>query len=317
MAQSTLGAATREAGVVLAARGVGIESLLSSLPGVVVVAFALLTQLGDVWFLTTVVTLLYWLGPDTPRLGAAVDRQRGARLLALLVLSIVVVAVLKPLLAFPRPPGAAVAPHADLVPGVLDGVYEWLSTSESYGFPSGHAFGSTLVYGGLAWTITVGSRRSRAAFAAGMVVLLSVSRLVLGLHYLVDVLAGAAFGLVVVVVAMNLRIRDVFGLATAVGVVGAVAVEPSAKVLGAAGLATGCLLAWLLADDSIQGRPSRASVRATVLMGAISSGVLGVAVLPVRSEGAAVALVALVGGVLVVAMPLVGERVTKTVSDGG
>ncbi|QCC50729.1 phosphatase PAP2 family protein [Halapricum salinum] len=311
MAQSTLGSAAREIGAILAARGVGVESLLSSLPGLVVVAFALLTQLGDVWFLTAVVTLLYWLGPHTPRLGDAVDRQRGGRLLSVLVLSVVVVAVLKPLLAFPRPPGAAVPPHADLVPEALTGVYEWLSTSESYGFPSGHAFGSTLVYGGLAWTIRVGSRRARAAFAAGMVALLSVSRLVLGLHYLVDVLAGATLGIVVLVVAMALRTRDVFGIAAVVGLVGAVTVEPSTKVLGAAGLASGCLLTWLAVGDSIPSTPSRTSARATVVLGVIVGGVLGVAGLPGRSVAPAVLLLTLAGGASLVAMPLLGEHVAK------
>lgn len=297
---------------VLASRGLGVESALSALPGVVVVAFALVTQLGDVWFLSTLVVSSYWLGSHTPRLGAAVDRDRMGRVVGILLVSFTVVAVIKPLLSFPRPAGAAVAPHADLVPGVLTGVYEWAATGDGYGFPSGHALGSTLVYGGFAWAIRVGSRRQRVAFVAGMVGLLSLSRLVLGLHFLVDVLVGAALGIFVLAVALRLASpRAVCGFAALVGIVGLPVVGATPTVVAATGAAVGATLAWHAVGESIPSAPTAAGARATIGLGLLTVVVLGVAAVLFQQIVPVTGLVALLGGGLVVAMPLLGERVAK------
>jgi len=69
---------------------------------------------------------------------------------------------------------------------------------DTYSFPSGHAAGATLVYGVLAAYLA--SRfprpRPRALIIAGailMVALVCFSRLVLGVHYVSDVVAGVAW----------------------------------------------------------------------------------------------------------------------------
>jgi membrane-associated phospholipid phosphatase len=67
------------------------------------------------------------------------------------------------------------------------------------GFPSGHATMSTLVYGGLALVHRrhVPSEGTVAAALAALVVLaVSLSRVVLGVHYLGDVLVGLLVGAV-------------------------------------------------------------------------------------------------------------------------
>lgn len=76
---------------------------------------------------------------------------------------------------------------------------EPLVTLATYSFPSGHASGATLFYGVLAaWLACAhrsGGRLALVVLGAGfMVVLVALSRVYLGAHYLSDVLAAIAFG---------------------------------------------------------------------------------------------------------------------------
>jgi undecaprenyl-diphosphatase len=75
-----------------------------------------------------------------------------------------------------------------------------LVTLSSFGFPSGHTMGSTLLYGLLALFVahSVRTWRLRAlvsCFAALWVALIGLSRIYLGAHYLTDVLGAIAVGL--------------------------------------------------------------------------------------------------------------------------
>jgi membrane-associated phospholipid phosphatase len=76
-----------------------------------------------------------------------------------------------------------------------------IQTLTSYSFPSGHAMGSTLLYGMLA-AIVIGHTRDRRlralaiAVASSVVALICFSRMYLGVHYLSDVVAGFLAGLV-------------------------------------------------------------------------------------------------------------------------
>lgn len=74
-----------------------------------------------------------------------------------------------------------------------------VATASGESFPSGHAMGSTIVYGAL--LVVLASRlppRWRGAVVAAAAVLVAAigfSRLALGVHYISDVLAGFALGL--------------------------------------------------------------------------------------------------------------------------
>jgi undecaprenyl-diphosphatase len=75
-----------------------------------------------------------------------------------------------------------------------------LVTLSSYGFPSGHTMGATLLYGLLAllaWKNLKGSNaRFAFVFAAGVwILLIGFTRIYLGAHYLSDVLGALAAGL--------------------------------------------------------------------------------------------------------------------------
>lgn len=71
----------------------------------------------------------------------------------------------------------------------------------TYSFPSGHAFASTATYGALALVLAAHVPRARgalvAAAAALVVTIVAASRVILGVHYLLDVLAGMAGGIAV------------------------------------------------------------------------------------------------------------------------
>jgi undecaprenyl-diphosphatase len=81
----------------------------------------------------------------------------------------------------------------------LDEPFALLTT---YAFPSGHAFGATTTWGALAivtWSLTSNrGRRVRAAAGATLIVIVvAASRVVLGVHFTLDVLAGVAGGIAV------------------------------------------------------------------------------------------------------------------------
>ncbi len=89
-----------------------------------------------------------------------------------------------------------------------DIIFTTIDQPESYSFPSGHAFSSLLIFGFLAylaftrlsppWNIIV------AAVLGILVILISTSRVYLGVHYPTDVLIGWILGLVILVATIKL-----------------------------------------------------------------------------------------------------------------
>lgn len=297
-------------------RELGVQSWVSGAPDAVVVLFALVTQLGDVWLLTLLVLSTYWFGPRLPRIGDAVDRERAAVAAGTLLAGFAVVAVGKPIFELPRPPGAGQAARTTLVPETLWPLYESFSTGTGHGFPSGHAVGSTAAFGGLAWAIRTGRHRRRVAVAAGLIAVVSLSRLVLGVHYLVDVLAGIGFGVAVVWVAIRLHSpARVFGFGALIAAIGLAVVGPLSDIVLVAGATAGAWLGWIAVGDETARPPTRAGATATATVGIASGGPLLIAVEVVPTTAVTAGAVAFVGGLAVVAMPLIGERVAKRIGS--
>lgn len=225
-------------------RGVGaVEALRDLLPDPVAAAFALLTQLGDVWLYVVVLTVLYWYG----------NRERTARIVGVALGAIALTLTLKYAFALPRP-GVDPPGLPGFVPAVFEPLYWEAVRADGYGFPSGHAVGSAAIWGALALWTGVGTRKQRLLAAATVVTIISISRLALGVHYLVDVVAGVAVGsayLAAVAVAVS-RGRDgptaAFGVAVAVAMLGVVASGANQETLAAFGAAAGALVAWRFAD---------------------------------------------------------------------
>lgn len=165
------------------------ESIQTEVPETLGVLAALLTRLGDPVFLACLLFVLYW----------KTGRAEWISVIGLALSGVGLVLALKYSFALPRPPQSPSA--ADSVPVVLQSLYDSAVTADGYGFPSGHAMGSTIVYALIARTLDVGPKRVRYALGAVLVVIISLTRVVLGVHYLVDVLAGIVLGVLFVIAA--------------------------------------------------------------------------------------------------------------------
>lgn len=206
-----------------------VEFVQSLLPSLVVDAFAVLTQLGDVWLLASVAALFYWSRSD--------DRDAGVLLVGLLLGALALTVALKAAFALPRPPAAVHAGHA-----------------EGFGFPSGHAIGATVLWGGLALLSDAWTRRRRLAAAAGVIALVSFSRVAIGVHYAVDVIAGVAVGAAFLGGALALgrdEPRRLLWAGTGVGAVALVLTGGSVEGAGVLGATLGAALAWTAFESGL------------------------------------------------------------------
>lgn len=177
-------------------RGVGeFELVQGAVPDSLAVVIALLTQLGDIWFVTLLLAAAF-VRFDRDRIGTVVGLTMGA---------IALVIALKYAFALPRPDRPLV--ELETLPSLVRPVYELTAHASGYGFPSGHAVVTTAAYLSLAEVLSVSTRRRRYAVAASIVAVVGLSRVALGVHYLVDVLAGIALSVAFLVVAFRLLAR--------------------------------------------------------------------------------------------------------------
>jgi membrane-associated phospholipid phosphatase len=210
-------------------RGVGVtEWLVDLVPTGGVPVLLALTFLGDPVFLAALAPLAYWFGP---RLGV-IERANGARFLAVTLGALALTILLKYGFALPRPPDTVM-----LVP------------EDGFGFPSGHATGSAAVYGGFAALAHWQTRTTRWLYAGSLVLLVALTRLLLGVHYLVDVVVGMALGLLfawLLVALTRTGIRHGFRAATLLALATPLVAGATTNTAAAIGGAVGALLAWEL-----------------------------------------------------------------------
>ncbi|MFW6436946.1 MAG: phosphatase PAP2 family protein [Halococcoides sp.] len=185
-------------------RTLGVTDLLAGSPDWAYALAAVWTQLGDAWALCGLTVAL-----------AIVARRRSifknSVVDPIVVLAVVIGAYgltvgLKTLIGAPRPPIPARTIEWVGPAGVL---LEWFAHADGVGFPSGHALVSTAAYGTIARRWRDAPRRPSAVLVAMLVGSIGLSRLLLGVHYLVDVLAGVAIGGLVLAVTARARDRTV------------------------------------------------------------------------------------------------------------
>ncbi|QSW99608.1 phosphatase PAP2 family protein [Haloterrigena alkaliphila] len=231
----------------------------------------LVTELGGTTVPMIVLAVLFWCG----------NRRRSALVISYAVAGLALLLSIKALLGLPRPPADAL-----LVP--LEG------EREGYGFPSGHAFAAAVVYGGLVAAYDR-TRDALAVTAAGTVIaLVSLSRVVLGVHYLGDVIVGALLG-IAFVGAMDRFTRGDPRLGFAVAVVLAAVAVPVAGVTEDSLLGLGGSIGGLCSAGWIDRRPdprSRLEAGALVVVGGAGAVALEAAEAVVAFAPALVALYA-------------------------
>ncbi|WP_435180564.1 phosphatase PAP2 family protein [Halorussus sp. AFM4] len=230
-------------------RGIGETELLAGLPEAATAVAGLVTQLGDMWFVVVAVCALFVLAWRDRSLTDAPARDC-VYLLALTVGAYSLTVALKHAFGLPRPPGAATATPPAWVPAVGHAAYESMVTGDGYGFPSGHALKTTAVYGAGALVLDAWDRDRRLVVAAAVSVLVAASRVVLGVHYVVDVVAGAAVGALFLAVAVRLtdqRPARALALSTALGALAVGVAGTTKSVLALSAAAVG-LVVWVGSD---------------------------------------------------------------------
>ncbi|MFC4360436.1 phosphatase PAP2 family protein [Halobium salinum] len=238
-------------------RGIGFFQIFSFQTGIALTVAGFVTQFGDPWFLLLIATLLYLIGTQR----SLVQRpQEGAFVLAVTFAAFSFIDLLKNFFIAPRPPGAGTVQLPAWLPAVLGGPFRSITTGAGYAFPSGHALGTAAVFSALAYRLEVGSRTSRWVVAAIGIALVALSRIALGVHFLVDIVVGVIAGVSLFAVAASVGSREplrVFVLGSVLGVlaVGASAVSPAGEVWSAGqwlGGSIGAGVAWYAVRPSCQ-----------------------------------------------------------------
>jgi len=230
------------------ARGVGeLDAIEGILPGWGAGLMSVLTQLGDFWFLTVVLGLCF---VQLPR-----QRTEIVALFGTAFGGLGLYRTLKHTFESPRPAAVLVDPGA--VPEIMRPLYVHAIDAPSYGFPSGHATTATILYGGLALVLALGTRRQRVAAAAGLIAVVCFSRLALGVHNLVDVVGGVATGLLALGVlfvlpgryAPDRRVFVTLGAAVALAGAYFLASDGSPVALLTAGVALATMVGWRVVEN--------------------------------------------------------------------
>ncbi|WP_435158328.1 phosphatase PAP2 family protein [Haladaptatus sp. DFWS20] len=286
-------------------------------PWAVILLFALITQLGDVWFLFLLSGVLYVGGEYIPYVG--IDRRRGVFIIGLVLTYVALIGVLKGVLLLPRPPGATEPPALRWIPSIFAVLFTSITTAKGSGFPSGHALGATMVWGGLALVIDRGSYRVRFGIVGVVVALVSLSRLVLGVHYFVDVLAGIILGIVVLgtlywLAENGTHPERVLLTAVAIGGVG-LSVNLTFESVIASGGAVGGWVVWRTVAEVTPNQPStRREVIVALFVGVIANGIFGSVYIldipyPFTFLGTATAVGTAVGA------PLISKRLSRVETE--
>lgn len=245
--------------------------------------FAIITDLGDPLFFILLVSLIFWL----------TDHETALWVIVAMLLVFGLTTGLKELIAIERPP--AELQHI---------------SDEGFGIPSGHTSGSVAIYGTIAALYQVGHRWVRYGAAALVAGLIALSRIVLGVHYLADIIAGAVLGLVVIAVVLRYRDRSpvpFFAVAAIGALVGAglSGFEYSSAVLLFGGALAALVMWFVISPLPNPSRRVMAGCSVIALPLVVGTAFVGIALVdhPVALIGSTAGAMA-----IVLALPVVGNE---------
>lgn len=295
-------------------RDLGVtDTVYYSIDTTSVILLGVLTQLGDSWFLFLLASTFYiastTLSPIT------LTRTEGAYLIAVVLTYIGLITLVKHILFLPRPTGATIPPAIETTYPFVAAITTSITTATGPGFPSGHALGSTMVYGTIALLTTAGTRTNRLLLGSGLIVLIGFTRIALGLHYLSDVLGGIILGVLVLLLLLwasnhGSNPRPIFITASVIGGLG-VLVSSSPESIAALGGGMGGWISWNIYHQSIPHAPRN---RNDVIFGMVLAVCLGLGfgvlyLVEPGNPGIFLASGILVGGTITV--PYVSSRITE------
>lgn len=133
--------------------------------------FILITDLGSLEFYLILISFLFFIFDD----------RKTIKILFLLMISYLINNIFKNIFQFPRPDENIVKPI-------------YIESGGGYGFPSGHSQNSLVLWLGLSYIFKNNYLKIASII---LIILISISRLYLGLHFLFDVLGGILIGLII------------------------------------------------------------------------------------------------------------------------
>ena len=264
------------------------ETIRSALPETAITFFEYITHLGDGAVLIVLATLLYWFGAES-------RREQRTLVIAIGLGALAISAGMKGIFVRPRPE--------------LSGGYG------GYSFPSAHAMGAATFYGALAVVADTGTRLQRYVVAGSIIFLIALSRIVIGVHFVGDVLVGVGIGLVFVAIVFRGKTAEPGSIFVLSGIIAILAFglgsrEFTTMTIGAA---LGATVSW----QYVKSRPAQPRGAAILLLAYLCIPViLAVRALPVFWPDHAlldaveiVGYAAVTGAILVV--PIVAERMNE------
>ncbi len=146
--------------------------------------WVIVTQLGEDRFYIVILSIVYLF----------MGRKIGAKACTVVLLNMAINAISKDFFKMPRP-----APEL------------WKYAVEGYGFPSGHAQGSIVLWGYMSYSL---NSIALALLSLFVVLLVSYSRIALEVHYFRDIVGGWGIGACVLIIAIGV---ERLGISTRLG----------------------------------------------------------------------------------------------------
>lgn len=173
-----------------------IELLVDLVPAWVAIVLAILSYLGSAVVLLPLLIGWYLLRPTT----------RTLAWFGYFLAAVALRAFAKRLNDIERP---AATPDLDpaLFPWLIEQLYVHSVDIDTTGFPSGHMIAGIVFWGLLAKDLQFSTSVNRWSGAIGVILLIAITRILLGAHWIEDVVAGAILGLLLLTIIFHGRRR--------------------------------------------------------------------------------------------------------------